>query len=69
MTKRSGVWHAGQRIAGRQERGCLGQTYYFCSAGCMQQFDQYPEHYTGQGMTMRQITLRTRYVWPFPFRL
>ncbi len=25
-----------------------GQTYYFCSAQCKQQFDQNPEHYVSQ---------------------
>lgn len=25
-----------------------GQTYYFCSPGCKQQFEQNPERFTGQ---------------------
>lgn len=27
-----------------------GETYYFCSAGCKQAFDQEPEKYAGGGM-------------------
>ena len=30
-----------------------GQTYYFCSAHCKQQFDQDPARYTGQGTSQR----------------
>ena len=30
-----------------------GETYYFCSARCKQQFDQHPERYSGQGTTSR----------------
>lgn len=26
-----------------------GQTYYFCSPGCQQAFEQNPESYVGQG--------------------
>ena len=32
-----------QTAAGRSEYG--GQTYYFCSAGCKEKFDQDPERY------------------------
>jgi YHS domain-containing protein len=30
-----------------------GETYYFCSTGCKQQFDQNPERYRGQGTAQR----------------
>lgn len=28
-----------------------GQTYYFCSPGCKQQFEQNPQQFTGQSAT------------------
>ena len=34
------------RAAGTSEY--QGQTYYFCSTSCKQQFDQNPERYTGR---------------------
>jgi P-type Cu+ transporter len=40
-----------QQAAGTSEH--QGETYYFCSARCKQQFDQNPERYTGQGTTSR----------------
>jgi YHS domain-containing protein len=40
-----------QRAAGTSEY--QGETYYFCSARCKQQFGQNPERYTGQGATSR----------------
>ena len=40
-----------QRAAGKSEY--QGETYYFYSASCKQQFDQNPERYTGQGTTSR----------------
>jgi YHS domain-containing protein len=40
-----------QQAAGKSEY--QGETYYFCSASCKQQFDQNPERYTGQGTTSR----------------
>jgi YHS domain-containing protein len=40
-----------QQAAGKSEY--QGQTYYFCSASCKQQFDQNPERYTSQGTTSR----------------
>jgi Cu+-exporting ATPase len=40
-----------QQAAGTSEY--QGETYYFCSAGCKQQFDQKLERYTGQGTTSR----------------
>jgi YHS domain-containing protein len=40
-----------QQAAGTSEH--QGETYYFCSAGCKQRFDQDPERYTGQGTTSR----------------
>jgi P-type Cu+ transporter len=30
-----------------------GQTYYFCSSRCQQQFEEHPDRYTGQGTTSR----------------
>ena len=30
-----------------------GETYYFCSARCKQQFDQDPTRYVGQGTSQR----------------
>ncbi len=30
-----------------------GQTYYFCSADCQQEFDDDPERYVGWGGTTR----------------
>jgi P-type Cu+ transporter len=30
-----------------------GKTYYFCSPGCKQRFDQNPERYTGEGTAQR----------------
>jgi P-type Cu+ transporter len=30
-----------------------GETYYFCSSSCKQQFDQNPERYTSQGTAPR----------------
>jgi YHS domain-containing protein len=39
------------RAAGTSEY--QGQTYYFCSTSCKQQFDQNPERYTGQGTAQR----------------
>jgi YHS domain-containing protein len=40
-----------QQAAGKSEH--QGGTYYFCSAGCKQRFDQDPQRYTGQGTTSR----------------
>jgi YHS domain-containing protein len=40
-----------QQAAGRSEY--QGETYYFCSPGCKQQFDQNPERYTSQGTAQR----------------
>ena len=40
-----------QQAAGRSEY--QGQTYYFCSPRCKEQFDQSPERYTGQGTAQR----------------
>jgi Cu+-exporting ATPase len=40
-----------QRAAGKQEY--QGQTYYFCSAGCAQQFERDPQRYVRQGTTQR----------------
>jgi Cu+-exporting ATPase len=34
-----------QGAAGKSE--CRGETYYFCSAGCKEKFDQAPEEYAG----------------------
>jgi P-type Cu+ transporter len=39
-----------QQAAGTSEH--QGETYYFCSARCKQQFDQNPEGYTRQGTTL-----------------
>jgi P-type Cu+ transporter len=36
-----------EQAAGKSEY--RGQTYYFCSTRCKQQFDQNPDRYTGQG--------------------
>jgi YHS domain-containing protein len=36
-----------EQAAGKSEY--QGQTYYFCSTRCQQQFDQNPDRYTGQG--------------------
>ena len=33
--------------AGRSEH--QGQTYYFCSAGCKEKFDEDPQRYAGGG--------------------
>lgn len=30
-----------------------GETYYFCSTRCKEQFDQNPERYTSQGTAQR----------------
>jgi P-type Cu+ transporter len=30
-----------------------GETYYFCSPGCKQRFDQNPERYTSEGTARR----------------
>jgi YHS domain-containing protein len=30
-----------------------GQTYFFCSPDCKQQFEQDPQRYAGQGTTQR----------------
>ena len=40
-----------QQAAGTSEY--QGETYYFCSASCKQQFDQDPGRYTGQGTSQR----------------
>ena len=40
-----------QRAAGKSEY--QGETYYFWSASCKQQFDQNPERYTDQDATSR----------------
>jgi YHS domain-containing protein len=40
-----------EQAAGKSEY--QGQTYYFCSAGCKQQFDHNPERYAGQGTAQR----------------
>lgn len=34
------------QAAGKSEH--QGQTYYFCSAGCKQRFDQTPQQFAGQ---------------------
>lgn len=39
------------QAAGRSEY--QGQTYYFCSASCKQQFDQNPQRYASQGLAQR----------------
>lgn len=36
-----------QRAAGRSQHE--GQTYYFCSQGCKDKFDQNPRQYANQG--------------------
>jgi YHS domain-containing protein len=46
----------GMQVDERQAAGqsdYQGETYYFCSARCKQQFDQNPERYSGQGRTSR----------------
>ena len=46
----------GMQVDERQATGqsdYLGQTYYFCSTRCQQQFDQDPARYTGQGTSQR----------------
>jgi Cu+-exporting ATPase len=40
-----------QQAAGTSEYE--GETYYFCSPRCKEQFDQTPERYTRQGTTQR----------------
>jgi Cu+-exporting ATPase len=40
-----------QQAAGNSEY--QGQTYYFCSPGCKQQFDQDPQRYASQGSAQR----------------
>jgi Cu+-exporting ATPase len=30
-----------------------GETYYFCSPGCQERFDQNPERYTSEGTAER----------------
>ena len=35
-----------QQAAGQSDYG--GETYYFCSQGCKQKFDQDPEQYAGE---------------------
>jgi YHS domain-containing protein len=40
-----------QQAAGKTDY--QGQTYYFCSAGCKQRFDQDPQRYTGQDTRLR----------------
>lgn len=40
-----------ETAAGKSEY--QGQTYYFCSASCKQQFDQAPEQYVGQSASGR----------------
>ena len=40
-----------RQAAGKSEY--QGQTYYFCSARCKQQFDQNPQSYIGQGTAQR----------------
>jgi Cu+-exporting ATPase len=39
-----GMQVEGQSAAGKSEHN--GETYYFCSAGCKERFDQEPERYT-----------------------
>ncbi len=39
------------QAAGKSEY--QGETYYFCSPGCKQQFDQDPERYTNRGTAQR----------------
>ena len=46
----------GMQVDERQAAGqseYQGQTFYFCSSRCKEQFDQKPEGYTGQGTTSR----------------
>lgn len=40
-----------QQAAGKSEY--QGQTYYFCSSNCKQQFDQNPQRYAGGATTPR----------------
>ncbi len=40
-----------QQAAGTSEY--QGETYYFCSPRCQEQFDQQPERYTSQGTGQR----------------
>jgi Cu+-exporting ATPase len=40
-----------QQAAGKSEY--QGQTYYFCSSNCKQQFDQNPQRYASGGTTQR----------------
>jgi YHS domain-containing protein len=35
------------------------QTYYFCSTGCKQKFDQNPQQYTGRQATQQDAGRRT----------
>ena len=46
----------GMQVDERQAAGTSehqGETYYFCSPRCKQQFDQDPARYTGQGTSQR----------------
>jgi YHS domain-containing protein len=40
-----------QQAAGKTDY--QGQTYYFCSSNCNQQFDQNPQRYTAQQAAQR----------------
>jgi Cu+-exporting ATPase len=40
-----------QQAAGKREYE--GRTYYFCSPGCQQRFEQDPQRYAGQGTGQR----------------
>jgi Cu+-exporting ATPase len=40
-----------EQAAGESEY--QGETYYFCSPNCKQQFDQNPERFVGQGTAPR----------------
>jgi P-type Cu+ transporter len=46
----------GMQVSEQQAAGTSayqGETYYFCSPRCKDQFDQTPERYTSQGTAQR----------------
>jgi YHS domain-containing protein len=49
-----------QQAAGKSEH--QGETYYFCSAGCKQRFDQDPQRYTGWCLPHRSDALHGSWV-------
>jgi P-type Cu+ transporter len=46
-----------QQAAGRSDY--QNQTYYFCSTGCKQKFDQNPQQYAGRQATQQDAGRRT----------